>query len=485
MARSGAKKGPNGRSPGAQHHGTCRRYLGHMVRASRLLALTTAVVVALAMHATPAHASIDSDEWAFVSRLNAARASAGLPPVAVLSALRDSARQQSAQMAGRGALFHTVDLAAVATRAASDWTRAAENVGRGGDVAAIDQAFLESPGHRANVLGAFNYVGVGVVHAASSIWVTVQFVAAAPGRPTLQPAPSVPTTRLAGTSGSDTSLAVSRAFPAGSARAVVVGRNDVFADGLAGGPLAAVNEGPVLLSDSATPSPGIVEEARRVLRSTGVVYLLGGPDALAPAVEDAFAGAGMRVQRVFGADRYETARAVARLVATAPSEVLLVSGTNFADAMVAGPVGSKLRAPILLTSPTGVPRATAEHLAGLPQARRTVIGGPAAVTDEAYAQASADERVAGLDRFETSVRVAQRWWPSVSQVSLATGTTFQDALAGAAYSARTGVPLVLVSAEPTDAVRSYMSSIAGGLAGTIVYGTVATLSDTTLALLFG
>jgi putative cell wall-binding protein len=446
-----------------------------------------AALLAIALVALPASASEETEEWDLLARMNQARASAGLAPLAAIGTLRDLARGHSREMAEQNRIYHTVDLRSVASAATSTWTGAAENVGVGGDVGVLHEAFMGSSGHRANILGNYRYAGVGVVHANNSLWVTVTFMQAPAGLPTLSPAPAapaVPLTRFAGVADADTSLAVSRQLAAGSAAAIVVSRNDVFPDALAGGPLAAANSGSLLLSGRDVASPGVVDEARRVLTPGGTVYLLGGPEALSDQVERAFANAGLRTQRVFGADRYATAVAVARVVAPSPSQVLLVSGTNFADAMVAGPVATKLRAPILLTSPDGVPAATADHLRSLPQAKRTVVGGPVAVSDDAYNASGASERVYGADRYETSVRVAQRWWTSVQHLSVATGATFQDALAGAAWSARAGIPLVLMSSDPGPVVRSYISSVEAGLVGTIVYGTVSAVSDSMLGSLF-
>jgi putative cell wall-binding protein len=110
------------------------------------------------------------------------------------------------------------------------------------------------------------------------------------------------------------------------------------------------------------------------------VYLLGGPAAVSPSVEAAFVAAGLQVQRVFGADRYDTAVEVARRVSLLPpSDVLIVSGTNFADAMVAGPVAGRLSSPVLLASPTGLSQSTQAYLATVPTTPRVVIGGVAAV----------------------------------------------------------------------------------------------------------
>lgn len=444
--------------------------------------------------ALPAAADdVDDDEWAFVDLVNRSRAEAGLAPLTHYGPLRDVARAQSIRMGEQSRLYHNPNLRADIEARVPDWQRAGENVGQGWDVEGLHRAFMNSPGHRANVLGDYNYVGIGVVHADGYTWVTEVFVKAPVGKPALQavapappppPPPPVPVERIAGTTGTDTAVAVAGRFADGSASAVVVGRNDVFADALAGGPLAAANDGPVLLTPRDRVPDAVVAEARRVLEPGGTVYLLGGPVALSPAVESAFTSAGLQVERVAGADRYATAVAIARLVSTSPRDVLIVSGTSFADALVAGPAAGRLGAPVLLSSPSGLTLETQAYLATVPLARRTLIGGVAAVGQIAAAQAGTSDRVAGADRYETAVRVAERWLADATQLSFASGRGFQDALVGAAWSAHEAMPLVLLDVEPAAATRAYVKSVVAQLSSTTVYGGTSVVPDAAVALAF-
>lgn len=453
-----------------------------------------AVLVALVGPAAPAQADDVGDEWAFVQLINEERTRNGLAPLTHLGSMRDVARAQSIRMGQQNRLHHNPNLRDDVAARVPDWQRAGENVGQGWDVEGLHRAFMNSPGHRANVLGDYNYVGLGVVRAGGYTWVTEVFLKAPGGKPSLQatapappppPPPPVPVERIAGASVTETALAVAGRFATDSADAVVVGRDDVFADALAGGPLAAVNGGPVLLTPSSHAPSAIVSETERVLKPGGTVFLLGGPLALSPAVASAFTAAGLHVERIHGLDRYETAVAVARRVSLVPpGEVLIVSGTSFADAMVAGPVGGRLGAPVLLASPTGLTTATQTYLAALPVTRRVIIGGTAAVGNVAASQAGTSDRVAGADRYETAVRVAERWMPDATQLSFATGTSFQDALAGAAWSAHEAMPLVLLAAVPGAATRGYVRSVVPKLSSAAVYGGIGAVSDTSVALAF-
>ncbi len=86
--------------------------------------------------------------------------------------LAAAAQVQAERMADRSDLFHNPDLGG----SVSHWSALAENVGYGPDVAAIHTAFMNSPGHRTNILNAkYTEVGVGVVVRNHVMWVAEVF----------------------------------------------------------------------------------------------------------------------------------------------------------------------------------------------------------------------------------------------------------------------------------------------------------------------
>jgi len=141
------------------------------MRTARKVSITVfALVVMTVGLALPAQAGT---EGAFLSKINASRAAEGLPPVAVSSELVPDAQAHSAEMMAAGEIYHTSNLAAVA----SGWEALAENVGVGPSVDSLHTAFMNSPGHRRNILGDYNYVGIGVSQSDSGqLWVTVIFM---------------------------------------------------------------------------------------------------------------------------------------------------------------------------------------------------------------------------------------------------------------------------------------------------------------------
>lgn len=149
---------------------------------SRLLA-PLAMVVALAgglfALSSPGTAVTD-DEAALAGLVNGARSSAGLPPLALSGALSDVARSHSASMAASGTLSHSGNTATAVGSVVSDWTSVAENVGVGGSVAEVHSALMGSSVHRANILGDFTVLGVGVARGGDGrVWVTELFAKSA------------------------------------------------------------------------------------------------------------------------------------------------------------------------------------------------------------------------------------------------------------------------------------------------------------------
>ncbi|HLL35836.1 MAG TPA: CAP domain-containing protein [Streptomyces sp.] len=112
--------------------------------------------------------------------VNEERAKAGCSPVAANSALAELARDFSEDMAARDFFDHTDP------SGATPWDRAekagitdlgGENIARGqADAAAVMEAWMNSPGHRANILNCeFTTLGVGVHFGPGGPWWTQDF----------------------------------------------------------------------------------------------------------------------------------------------------------------------------------------------------------------------------------------------------------------------------------------------------------------------
>lgn len=158
--------------------------------------------------------------------------------------------------------------------------------------------------------------------------------------------------------------------------------------------------------------------------------------------------------RVSSTDRFATSVAIAQASypTTAPI-VFVASGTNYPDALSAGPAAAVSGGPLLLTAPTSLPQEVADEIASLAPAKIVVVGGPNAVSDAVVtrlAQIAPTQRVFGADRFDTSRTIVKDFFPGgAADVFVATAANFPDALAAGAAAGSQGFPLLLVNGSAT------------------------------------
>ncbi len=276
--------------------------------------------------------------------------------------------------------------------------------------------------------------------------------------------------RIAHAAADELSWAAGRWYFSGVDEAVVASGED-YADALAGAVLAAERGAPILLTDS----DGLSAGARRFLAEEGIgtVWLLGGPAAVSRDVERAIAavhgasGPAVAIERVAGADRFETAAAVAAEVGGGTGEVAIALGRHaefdraWPDALGAASLAATPdRVPTLLTRADRVPEATLAALEALGVERVHVLGGSAAVSDAVLAELRGRglevARLAGRDRYATGVAVAEealsRFDDPTPRVTFASGRSYTHALVAGGVAGRRGGPLLLV--PPDDLERS-------------------------------
>ena len=108
-----------------------------------------------------------------------ARTSAGAPSLRVDATLTSVARDWAAKMARDGTLSHNVGIGSRVTA-----SKLSENVGMGGSLDIVQQAFLNSAAHRANMVDkGVNTVGVGVAWANGTVYVVQDYAQMAGSTP--------------------------------------------------------------------------------------------------------------------------------------------------------------------------------------------------------------------------------------------------------------------------------------------------------------
>jgi len=156
--------------------------------------LSIVLLASLATVSLGLSAGADSaSEAGFLAKINASRSANGLAPLSVDGGLRNHARVHTQDMMDAGNIYHSTS-AELKAAGGSGWSKLGENVGRGGTVDSLHTAFMNSPGHKANILGDYNYAGIGTGTLEGVLYVTVVFMKKGGGATTTTTAPAATTT---------------------------------------------------------------------------------------------------------------------------------------------------------------------------------------------------------------------------------------------------------------------------------------------------
>ncbi|MGX5681583.1 cell wall-binding repeat-containing protein [Schumannella luteola] len=262
----------------------------------------------------------------------------------------------------------------------------------------------------------------------------------------------IPIDRIAGADRFETAALLADEFDPAEVDTVYLSNGLNFPDALSAAPAAAITGAPLLLT---APDflPETVADSLEALDPERVV-ITGTEASVSAAVEDAVADLlpGATIDRLGGADRFETSRLViADAFPTGATELWVATGYVFADALSAAPVAGRDGAPVLLVNgpATTLDASTAAFIEDLGVTTVRIAGGTPSVS--AALESAIDAlpgvsvvRYAGSDRYDTSRAINQNGWDDNARVFLASGLTFPDALAGSALAGGLPAPLYIV-----------------------------------------
>ncbi len=262
----------------------------------------------------------------------------------------------------------------------------------------------------------------------------------------LAPAASAATTdteimRIEGADRYETAVKIAKVdYEKGDTPEVVFATGLDFPDALAGAPLAYEMDAPILL----TQTKSIPAKVKEALTYFGVdhVTILGGTKAISKDVEAELKKMNIDYDRIAGANRYDTAAKIAAELSPSPFDTAYVTyGGNYPDALSVAAIAALEGSPILLTQTNSLPVETEKALKNYSES--IAIGGPAVISNDVLKKLPSKERIAGVDRYDTSVKVIEERYGPAFAVTLATGAGFADALTGSIYAANGFEPVVL------------------------------------------
>ncbi|MDP4159353.1 MAG: N-acetylmuramoyl-L-alanine amidase [Bacillota bacterium] len=163
-------------------------------------------------------------------------------------------------------------------------------------------------------------------------------------------------------------------------------------------------------------------------------------------------------ERIAGQDRVDTALKISQKGWNSAQTVILCEYSDFPDSIAATPFAVNLNAPILLTKGDSIDSRVLQELQRLKPQKVILLGGTAclqpSIEEELNQLSLTTERIGGIDRYETSILLAQKL--SSDSLIIANGDDFPDALSAATFAGIKQIPIALTSTTLPQSVLQYI-----------------------------
>lgn len=157
-----------------------------------------------------------------------------------------------------------------------------------------------------------------------------------------------------------------------------------------------------------------------------------------------------KIQRLSGDNRYETSVEVSEKNFKSADTVVLASGQNIADALVASSYADIEEAPILLTNKNSISDEVLDEIERLKADKVVIVGGQYSISSSVESRLKKEDikvtRIAGSDRFDTSDKLSQevsRLSKKSNQAILVNGYKNIDALSVSSLATKEELPILL------------------------------------------
>ena len=246
--------------------------------------------------------------------------------------------------------------------------------------------------------------------------------------------------RIYGKDRIDTSIQIAKSYIKTSEFAILANQNN-FPDSLSATVLSKKFNTPILLTDSKTADKGLIKEIKRL--QTKYFVKIGGEKSISNEVAKQLLPEKSKVRSFKGADRYATNAEIIKEFKDADT-CIIASGENFADSLSTGAYATKNGYPIVLVQKNKINDVTKQALKNSKIKKCYIVGGENSVSKSLEKELpQVIERIAGNDRYETSLKIADKFYKDAEGAYLASGEVFADSLAINPIAAKFDVPLIL------------------------------------------
>jgi putative cell wall-binding protein len=269
--------------------------------------------------------------------------------------------------------------------------------------------------------------------------------------------------RLSGNTRYQTAVDISKSGWSQSDNVILVNGTD-FPDALVGSSFAYLKDAPILLTLPKLLDSSTKAEIERLGAKN--IYILGSTASVSENVENELRQR-YNVARIGGAAVLDTAVKIGEEIRKTRNfdTVAIATQENFPDALAIAPYSARNTMPILFTEKNILRAETKKALQDWGIKEVIISGGTGvvstAVENELQSMGLTVTRLGGDDRYATALKIIRYFEDqnSYSDITVATGLNYPDALTGAVFAAKNNIPLVLVNKSGlTDTTAEYLNS---------------------------
>jgi len=277
--------------------------------------------------------------------------------------------------------------------------------------------------------------------------------------------------RYSGNDRFQTSTAISQQeFQGQQMQNVVIASAYSFPDALSASTLATKLKASIILVGSdMNDSQDSLDYIKNHLTAGGNVTIVGGVGAINQKVEQWLNNSGYHVKRMGGKDRFATdSLIVNNLAVSHGTPVIIASGNDFPDALGVASLAASKGWPILLSGPNQLSETAQTFVTTDQPTNIYIVGGEGVLHDsvqtalQSAAPSAQIQRFGGQDRFETLSQILTKFYPNPTQIYLANGLDFADALSGSTLAAQNNAPILLIDPKAQQlppSIKDYLITI--------------------------
>ena len=263
--------------------------------------------------------------------------------------------------------------------------------------------------------------------------------------------------KIVGSNRTDTAVRISKEGWK-SAETVILVNSSAIPDALTATPLAHAKKAPILLTGKDGLNKATANEIKRLGAKN--VIMIGGDAVLSAKVEKDLKALNVKVDRIKGETREETALAIAKRLdgIKDESEIAEVNGTTgLADAVSVAAAAAEKGMPILLANPKKGLSVAEKFIKDEAIKASFILGRTTVLPEKLLSILTGKQRIEGLNRNDTNAKVIEAFYKgkTLENVYLAKdgmGAEGQliDALAVGALAAKNGAPVLIASKKLSE-----------------------------------